>query len=208
MSLLEDFQRNFGVHTQTAAEARHNWHQLCVCGHLDRYHSPTVGGTFAIAEPKVVQNRAGVDYTNVTLFHGCVGALKKRNQDYATTTTDTDVHTVTLTIHATCPCEEFRPVVKVDRPNRYFNQQVPLDRLDPGRHPFNTGVRAFSTHLSRRKGAKADPNWAAAELERRFTWLEHMRLCSLSHCSETVDVWPVFVNADGHSELRCPAHRG
>lgn len=208
MSLLQDFQRNFGVHSQTAAEARHNWAKLCVCGHLDRYHSPTVGGLYVLPAPFVKSNRAGVDYTLSTLFHGCVGALKRRNADHATVTTDTDAHTVTTTIHATCPCEEFRPVARVDRPNRYFNQQLPIDREDPARHPFNTGVRAFTTHLSRRKAATADPEWAAAELERRFTWLDGARECSLSHCLELADVWPVFVNGDGLSELRCPAHRG
>jgi hypothetical protein len=60
--------------------------------------------------------------------------------------------------------------------------------------------------LSKRRAAQSNPAWAEQELERRFSWIEGARVCGISRCRETADVWPVFINED-QSELRCAAHR-
>jgi hypothetical protein len=186
----------------------HRWHNLCVCGHLDRYHAPSVGGTYELVPTRTVSTR-GEEFTQSQEFTGCVGALSYRGLDDTSTAVDHEAKTVTVTIHPTCPCTEFRPVVKVDRPNRYFNQQMPRDLGDHTRHPFLVGIRAFTTHLSRRKAATADPAWADAEFARRFTWIDGARVCAISRC-RTADetVWPCFVtDGEAHSELRCGSHR-
>jgi hypothetical protein len=122
------------------------------------------------------------------------------------TDADREARTGVLRVNPTCPCVTFQPVARVDRPNRYFCQRMPLDRSDPMRHPFIIGMKAFATHLSRRKDAAADPAWADAEFDRRFTWLDGVRVCGLAKCTTTDGVWPVFVGGD-RSELRCAAHR-
>lgn len=68
------------------------------------------------------------------------------------------------------------------------------------------GVRAFLTHLSKRKAAVTDPDWVDLEFDRRFVWIPKKRRCGLSKCAETADVWPVFVDGE-RSELRCGPHR-
>ena len=87
-----------------------------------------------------------------------------------------------------------------------FNQRMPTDRTDDDRHPFVVGLRALTTFLSRRKAALADPSWTKREFDRRFTWLDGKRVCGISRCKETADVWPVFVDGE-RSELRCGPHR-
>jgi hypothetical protein len=186
-----------------------NWCQLCICGHLDRYHSPSVGGAYQLTEHRT-QTIRGQEVAITVAFFGCVGALKARNFEELTySEIDREHNTMVERINVTCPCEEFRPVVTVDRPNRYFNQRMPNDRVDPARHPFMVGIRAFMTHLSKRKQAVANPDWYAEEFDRRFVWIEGKRVCGMSRCTETDDVFPIFVTdtGDGRSELRCAKHR-
>lgn len=207
--IFEELRESFGEDALNRATERTvvaNWHELCVCGHLDRYHSPSIGGSFDLPAPRTSTIR-DVEITTTHLFDGCAGAMPARGFETRTQTVDRDTGQATVTVHSTCPCPAFRPVARVDRPNRYFNQRVPADRSDPFRHPFPTGVRAFTTHLSRRRAAQASPDWATAEFDRRFTWIEGKRVCSLTHCTATVNVWPVFVDRADTSDLRCPKHR-
>lgn len=206
-SNLDEFRTVFGDYVPPERPTRSNWHGLCVCGHLDRYHSTTVGGTYELPESTVV-TIAGATVTRSFVFDGCVGALKKRSALDETMATDREAGTQIFTKVATCPCTDMRQVASVDRPNRFFCQGIPLDPADAMRHPFVSGFRAFTTHLSRRKAATADETWAEAELDRRFHWDETVRNCSISRCSATGgEVWPAFVNGDLLSELRCSAHR-
>jgi hypothetical protein len=185
-------------------QERRRWLGLCVCGHISTQHSQSVGGEY-IPAPLT-------DTTPPTIerFDGCRGALaggRKPTEEYVR---EGDV-IVKLTL-ATCPCERFRPIAKVDRPGRFFNQAIPRDREDYIRHPFLTGIRAYRTRISKFKAIDGDPVKTAAELDRRFEWLPGARICSISRCKATDDVWPVFVSegSDGtrsHSELRCLAHR-
>lgn len=211
MGTLDDIRSQFGEVTLSAREVKHNWADLCVCGHLDRYHSPTVGGAYPVLPDENVTTHSGLTVTRKHLFHGCVGALKRRDQEHVTFDPSAGPGLQTFTINPTCPCTELRPAAKVDRPNRYFNQQVPRSAtvVDQTRHPFMVGISAFYTHLSRRRAATADPTWADAEFERRFVWIEETRRCSISTCRSTVptDVWPTFVNGEQLSELRCGLHR-
>ena len=209
MGISDELKRNFGQDFFTPTSERteyHNWHEVCVCGHIDRYHAETVGGTYELP-PVLTRSMGGEEVTQTTVFAGCNGAMPGRGFESQTYTPDREKHTLLITIVPTCPCEKFRAVARIDRPNRYFNQRLPRDRSERSRHPFVVGIRAFSTHLSKRKAALADPDWATAEFDRRFTWLPDARVCSLSKCNATADVWPVFVDADDRSELRCPQHR-
>lgn len=204
--LLASFGEDFFTPTTADRSIQHNWHELCVCGHLDRYHSTSIGGIFRTIDP-TVRLMHGEEWTVSTALDGCVGALKPRGFEESTTTADQDKRTVVTVIHPTCPCGEFRAVARVDRPNRYFNQRMPRDRDDRARHPFAVGLRALSTHLGKRTPARKDPSWAAAEFDRRLQWLDGARVCGLSRCGVTEDVWPVFVDGADRSELRCPKHR-
>jgi hypothetical protein len=205
---LDEITASFGPEFFRPASERvtkHNWLELCVCGHTERHHSPSIGGSFLVPEnsSKIV---GGEMATVAVAFHGCNGALPVRGFERETSVFNKEARVLTMTLMATCPCKSFRPVAKVDRPNRYWNQRMPTTR-DRERHPFMVGCRAFATFLSRRRRALSDPAWAAAEFDRRFVWLDGKRHCSISKCRSTDDVWPVFVNNDLLSELRCPAHR-
>jgi len=217
VSLYEQLTTTYGADFfERRAERRptHVWHQVCVCGHLDRYHGPAIGGGYRLPEPKT-QSIRGEQVTVVTVLGGCVGALKPKGFEETSTTADRDDRRILHRLNPTCPCTEFRPVARVDRPNRYFNQRIPADRTDPARHPFAVGLRALATHLSKRRAAQADPDWAAAELDRRFRWLDAddpderpVRACARPRCRATgAEVWPVFVDGTDRSELRCPKHR-
>ena len=142
------------------------------------------------------------------IFDGCRGAVVNRGQETVQEEADsigdpTYRHEIFL---STCPCPEFREVAKVDRPNRYFNQRIPTVWEDPTRHPMAIGIRAFHTFLTRRRAALSDPTWATAEFERRFEWTA--RRCAISGCDTTGDgVWPVYLNPEMDTEMRCAAHR-
>jgi hypothetical protein len=211
MGTLDDLKASFGdgvLDRPTGRTSRSNWHELCVCGHIDRYHAPSTGGLYVLVPSRTVRLR-DEEFTQSQEFTGCNGALPSRDFEDTTTAVDREAKTVTVTIHSTCPCTEFRPVVRVDRPNRMFNQRIPTDLRDQMRHPFVVGIRALTTFLAGRKDALADDGWAAAEFERRFAWIEENRRCSISRCRETGDgVWPCFVtDGEAHSELRCGPHR-
>lgn len=218
MGTIDELRASFGpdfFSPENDREQHHNWLALCVCGHTARYHSPSTGdgASYRVSETSTTLSpRDGAEWTNLTVFDGCVGALKPRGFEEITNDRDEDTHTVTARIHPTCPCTEFRPVAQVDRPNRFFNQRMPRadNRPDPARHPFQVGCRALRTHLSKRKAAQKDPAWADREFDRRFGWLPDARVCGISRCTETDDVWPVFVDTDrasDRSELRCAKHR-
>jgi hypothetical protein len=152
-----------------------------------------------------------VVWTHTQELDGCIGAMVKGGYEERPER-DEKSHTVVNHVVPTCPCTEFRPLAKVNRPNRTFNQRMPLDRSDHARHPFIVGVRAFTTHLSKRKAADPErggtPEWATAEFIRRFTWVDRARVCGISRCTKSDgDVWPCYVSDDGRSELRCGAHR-
>lgn len=187
----------------TTDRGRHNWQELCVCGHLGRWHAPVVGGSF---EFRLTETRfRGETVRVIHQFEGCQGAMPSRNFETETMTADHDKMTLTVVHNCTCPCTEFRPVVRVDRPNRFFNQ-----RVHPDRHPFAVGVRAFTKHLSKRKGALEDETgtWVGLEFDRRFVWIPEAQKCSISNCKvKGEDCFPAYVNDDRHSEMRCGKHR-
>jgi hypothetical protein len=216
MGTLDDLTATFGdgvLRPRPDVRAgRENWCELCVCGHIDRYHSADIGGAYVLPEERTKADRDGAVWTFTQRFTGCAGALPPRGVETESLTRDEENLVVGRTVNATCPCTEFRPVVKVDRPNRMFNQRIPTDRSDHTRHPFVVGIRAYTTFLSKLKAAKPEtggsPEWATAEFERRFTWLDGARTCSISRCTTTGDgVWPCFVNGEALSELRCGSHR-
>ena len=162
-----------------------------MCGHIAKFHAESIGGEYRTPETRV-QRISGQEVTVTTSFDGCVGAMPSRSFETETQTVNREALTMTTVINPTCPCTDFRPIANIDRPNRYWNQRLPMDRNDRERHPFLVGLRAFSTHLSKRRAALSDPAWAEAELERRFTWIDGKRVCGLSRCTETADVWPVL----------------
>jgi hypothetical protein len=202
--LKDSFGQDFFTRKRSITE-QHNWTTICVCGHTRHYHGREIGGDYRVPEP-TPRRIGGQMITVQTVLDGCRGAMPGRGFETETEVADYEALTMTTVIHPTCPCREFRPVADIDRPNRYFNQRLPVDRHDRDRHPFLTGLRAFSTHLSKRRAALSNPAWAEQELERRFAWIDGARVCGISRCRETDDVWPVFVNED-QSELRCAAHR-
>ena len=205
---ISDDVRRLGPDFLSPARDRlvnHNWRELCVCGHLDRYHSESTGGAYQLPAT-VTKTRLGEQVTVSYAFVGCVGAVMPRGMDDIAWTNDRETHTDVGRIVPTCPCEEFRPVAKVDRPNRMFNQRMPKDRESMERHPFQVGVRALITFLNGRVAAETDPDWVDQELDRRFLWIDGRRVCGMSRCKETDDVWPVFVDGE-RSELRCGPHR-
>jgi hypothetical protein len=212
MGILDDFKNSFGEDSLTpttgVSGGAQNWRSVCVCGHLDRYHSTTVGGVFELEQAADI-TVGGRPLRSVKEFYGCRGAMVSKGQATVVTVRDMDATppTVTETYLATCPCEEFHAIAKVDRPNRYWNQRIPSNLTDPVRHPFAIGIRAFSTFLAGRKQTVDDPDWATAEFDRRFEWTS--RRCAISSCKATDDVWPVYISTAEPliSELRCPAHR-
>lgn len=179
---------------------------VCLCGHLQTAHGEGIGGTYVI--PEVEETTIGGKPVRIVRsLSGCVGAMPGR---YFEQTTDEFENGVIKRQHnATCPCDSFRPIAQVDRPSRSFNQKLPssANRGDFTKHPFLLGMRAMHTRLTKFKRAVANPTWADGEFDRRFTWLPARR-CSMTRCSATADVWPVFVTAtDDRSELRCAKHR-
>jgi hypothetical protein len=214
MGVLDDLTSSFGPEALqprlSPGRGASHWLGLCVCGHTAKAHSPSIGGEFVLAAPKdkTLPDGRAMEYR--MLFDGCRGAVTNRaevTEREENGVTDTLVYTHEIFL-PTCPCPEFREVAKVDRPNRYFNQRIPRksgDWEDPLRHPFAIGIRAFNTFLSKRRAALSDPAWAIAEFERRFEWTH--RRCALSRCKASDGVWPVYINVELDSELRCAAHR-
>src|SRR4051812_15666124 len=87
----------------------HNWRELCVCGHLDRYHSESVGGMAERPGP------GGLPLDVPYVFHGCNGELPPRGTIRRVPERQDNGPTLVREM-ATCPCEEFRAVARVDRP--------------------------------------------------------------------------------------------
>jgi hypothetical protein len=210
MGIRDELKQAFGEEFfQTQRWGRPpNWFELCVCGHRDRSHGPSIGGTFLDEEDDRTIAGRPVHYRRS--LDGCAGAMTSPSFERETDTPDLVAGTMTVTINATCLCLKFQPVAKVDRPGRMFNQRIPLDRTSYLWHPFMTGVRAFNTFLSRRKDADpdrgGDPSWVDQEFERRFTWLD--RRCAHLTCHTTDGVWPTYVDGQvDRSELRCAQHR-
>jgi len=208
MGISDELRSSFGQDFFTRKRSireQHNWTTICVCGHIRRYHGATIDGEYEVPVPEP-RSIGGQQITVQTVLDGCVGAMPGRGFEVKTEVIDHEALTRTTVLNPTCPCTEFRPIANVDRPNRLFNQRLPVDRSDRERHPFIVGLRAFTTHLSKRRAALSNPAWAEQELERRFTWIEGKRVCGLSRCRTTEDVWPVLIDGE-LSELRCAAHR-
>jgi hypothetical protein len=208
MGISDELKTTFGADFFTRKRepaGYHNWCTICMCGHIDRFHAELIGGTYQVPVPEP-RSVGGQMVTVQIQVDGCLGAMPTKGFTAETVTMDREALTHTTVRHATCPCTEFRPVANVDKPNRFFNQRLPVDRDDRERHPFMVGLRAFSTHLSRRRAALSNPAWAEAELERRFSWIEDKRVCAIGRCRETKDVWPVLIDGE-LSEMRCSAHR-
>lgn len=205
MGINEQMEKLFGADWSQppdgVARARTNWEQVCCCGHLQRHHPKADGGLFETADGET--SLRGETVRVVNAVEGCRGAMPGRGFELESRSMDREAGVLTITYHATCVCREFRPVANVDRPNRLFNQRLLADRP----HPIATGLRALRTHLSKRKYAQTDPDWATAELDRRFTWLEEAQRCSISGCKATDDIFPSYVNDRLDSEMRCPKHR-
>ena len=155
----------------------------------------------------------------VMAMFGCAGempgkAFERFTNDFTSAPEGEEMGTMVSRVNPTCPCEEFRAIAEVDRPHRYFNQRRPADRTDPAKHPFAVGMRAYRTRIGKLKRAQIDgptgvgARWADEEFVRRFRWLKS-RVCGISVCTVTDDVWPVFVTsqAASRSELRCAKHR-
>lgn len=176
-----------------------NWQELCTCGHLRRYHAQSVGGT-------APEHPEGVPSAVPYVFHGCIGELPPKGTVRRAIEPQKDGPPLMREV-PTCPCTAHRPVALVDRPSRYFNQKRPIDRSDLGRHPFLLGMRAYRTRLLKVKAVDGDTDKRDAEFDRRFTWMDGARICSIVNCKATEDVWPCFINDDDVSELRCPKHR-
>lgn len=192
---------------------RIRWVQVCVCGHLSTAHSPSIGGDFPLPTEPREFTAGGAPIREIQTMDGCAGEMPNKAFERFTKTTETvdDVLLSTVTVNATCPCPEMRAIAMVDRPHRYFNQKRPADRADPARHPFMVGLRAYRTRIGKLKRANPLDHgdgeaWADAEFDRRFQWLTGKRVCGISACKVTDDVWPVFVH-DDRSELRCAKHR-
>jgi len=209
---LDDYLATFGPDalqpTTGPGLGPHAWHAVCVCGHLQKHHSEDVGGLFELQPVEERELTDGRKFVFEQRFTGCRGAMVSKGVETIVEehTETEELLTRTETFLATCPCEEFREVARVDRPNRYWNQRIPVNRDDGVRHPMSVGIRAFVTFLSRRRAALADPAWATTEFKRRFEW--GTRRCQISGCTADGDgVWPAFVTDEGLSELRCAAHR-
>jgi hypothetical protein len=210
MGLHDDLTSSFGdgfFDPRPGAQPKQSWFEVCVCGHLDKRHSPSVGGSYRLEEPETV-TRGGEEWVISQAFLGCVGSLPPSGHEEYTTDVARETRTSIQRVNATCPCVSFQPVARVDRPNRYFGQRVPRDRKDPTRHPMQVGLRALHTHLSKRKPADpdrgGDPSWVVEEFDRRFVRTDAW-VCGISRCTET-DAWPIYVDGE-RSELRCAAHR-
>src|SRR4051812_49291717 len=59
---------------RTGAESRVSWQPICCCGHLQKYHSATVGGTYVLPDPGAAILH-GETYARVIVFNGCRGAI-------------------------------------------------------------------------------------------------------------------------------------
>ena len=178
----------------------HNWREICCCGHLVHYHCVSTGGT-------APERPSGLPAAIPYVFHGCIGELPPKGTIRRAIDPPGRRPGADLARWPTCPCTEHRPVARVDRPSRFFNQKRPANREDFTRHPFLTGMRAYRTRIGRIKAIDGDIAKRDAEFDRRFEWLDGKRMCARGKCTETADVWPVFVDADDRSELRCPQHR-
>lgn len=209
MGTLDEFRRAYGNDLGRPSEIDYdrgkNWLELCVCGHVSRYHPTTAGGRWNVP-PVAKRVIRETEVTVIQVSQGCCGAMPPRNFEGEVTDVNFDTNVMTITHVATCPCRELRPIANVDRPNRYFNQ-----RINPERHPFAVGVRAFTTHLTRLKSVRQakDPEaMSETVFDRRFVWIEGQRRCSISSCkAQGEGVLPCFVNDELHSEMRCEKHR-
>ena len=162
MGISDEVKNSFGQDFFTRKRERagyHNWFKICTCGHLDRYHGESIGGAYRVPPP-FPRSIGGLEVTVSAALDGCVGAMPDRGFQTETKMMDREARTQTTVVHPTCPCVEFHAIADIDRPNRYWNQRLPIDRKDHGRHPFLTGLRAFSTHLSKRRAALSNPAWA------------------------------------------------
>src|SRR3954466_11131908 len=141
---------------------RTRWVEVCVCGHLATGHAPSIGGAYRLpgSEETTVRYGAGLKALRmVWSMDGCAGEMRSRSREkFTDKTTVADGVTVTARhVNVTCPCDEFRPVARVDRPHRHFHPGRPLDRTDPTRHPLVVAMRAYRKGIGKLKRAHLSP---------------------------------------------------
>ena len=50
MGIVDELQASFGDVRPTVRKPKEHWEELCVCGHLDRYHSESIGGQYQLPQ--------------------------------------------------------------------------------------------------------------------------------------------------------------
>lgn len=226
-SLLSMFDEMREAEEQQIAEGRikprsGTWRRICVCGHLEKYHSEAIGGEIP-ADRTVEVNHPIKPYTKHFVSIGCAGPPQSKGADRRTTTANEDRTVHTETLHPTCPCLKFQPVAEALSPRFRFNQKLPLvigSRVRDyswNRHPLAMGFRATVTSCSNLKVVKAkqSEDWPERKIDElvmqlvneRFRWLDGAQECWTPGCKRTGnEVRPVFVEND-QSEMRCSDHR-
>lgn len=184
-NVFDQLDAQFPGWDQPSRESRRRteprWVQVCVCGHLQRAHSPDHGGTY----PHTQQGQLIVE--------GCVGPSHGRR----TKMEMVDSAAGTARLLATCPCREWRPVCEFDRARAAYFWTV-MGEV----HPLVMALRAFRTGQAKQVGEEQADEAVAA----RFRWIEGARRCAVCGADGS-DVWPRYVTDVRDSELRCEEHR-
>lgn len=182
MSVFDELDRRMPgwdvTHTADYASQPQSWQQVCRCGHTDHYHPDWAGGR--------AQTFSG------SALEGCFGPMSGRGAKAKDLRLVGDV----VTRRASCPCKAFVAVCEFDRP------RIVIFRSKLGaRHPLLVALGSFRTQVSNRRGVTD----VEAELTSRFRWIESARVCSV--CGTGGEgVWPVYVDEDRNSEMRCEEH--
>lgn len=156
------------------------WVPVCVCGHLVSCHPADQGGDYAMAG---------------TLVQGCVGPMRGRNQ-WGEVLDPTEK---TYLRYATCPCRAWRPVIEIDRPRHILFRS----KMGP-KHPLKVALGGFRTQIQRATGLEDEA--LAEAVSKRFRWLPGARRCAVCG-AEDGTVWPMYVDEERDSEMRCEEHR-
>lgn len=184
MSLLDELNDRLSrpalKYAGTGNGRKEVWQPICVCGHIEGYHAPEIGGSF-------------LDKVNGAFkVEGCRGAIPNRGVEPKRIALGDYLYT------ATCPCQKMRPVADVDRSGRTFRQKVYTQDFV---HPFMRGMKALHTWVHGMKGIK-DPD---AEFERRLVMREAAQVCAV--CGfKGATVLPAFSTKQRDSEMRCKDH--
>ena len=180
---LDGYRQEAGVEYVDPEPARrkHNWEGLCVCGHMVKLHAVVMGGEYGT-------------FTREKTSSGCRGGTPSRGE------LPIGRANGMMEMAPTCPCRAILVVAEVDRGRNCFRQRT---WTQDAVHPMTRGLKAMTTMLSKQKSI-TDPG---AELDRRFRWMDGMRKCAVCGAAGERDrVWPMFVDDDRNSELRCSRH--